>query len=86
MSKTVWSRLLYDGIYQFIAEDDEGNVIETGRDVIDAPCRELWSWIRDDFPTVDNYRGFCACYRAALSDRQAHFRREDKRQKKFWGE
>ena len=79
-----WDRMLYDGIYQFIFEDDKGNVIETKRDVADGKCKEIWDLIVSEFPNVYGYKAFCECYREAKEEWNAYYKRDERRYKHFW--
>lgn len=82
--KYMWTRVLYDGIYQIIGISDDDEVIETKRDVNELPLRELWSEVKTEHPDADNYRGLCEAYREGKADREAYFARDQKRYNRYW--
>lgn len=67
-----WTYDYYDstGLVEFVAwpvdnDSDDAEVIHTGRQWMEAGCKELWSWIKEEYPHVDNYSDFCYAYRRA---------------------
>ena len=81
-----WDRYRCDGIYQFVAEDFTGKtVVESGFDVTDGKCREVWKKIKKNYPDVTGYKSFCAAYREALKEWEDYCERDQKRYDAFWG-
>ena len=79
-----WSRQFYEGIYEFIFEDDDDNLVETCIDVSDGKCREVWNYIVSHHPEVYGYKDFCKCYREAKEEWDAYCDRYERRYKRFW--
>ena len=79
-----WDRMFYDGIYQFIFEDDNKNVIETCVDVSSGKCKEGWDYIVHKDPEVYGYKAFCKCYRKAKEEWDAYCKRDERRYRRFW--
>ena len=84
MNNYEWIRTLHDGIYQFVGFCGE-NAVETGLDVTDGKCRELWGRVKTEFPDADGYRSFCAAYRDAAKEFKDYTRREESRYSTYWG-
>lgn len=81
-----WIRIRYDGIYQFIAENEnENTVIESKIDVTDGKCRELWEEIKKSHPNANGYKSFCEAYREAKKEFDEYAERDQRRYDNFWG-
>ena len=80
-----WIRLQYDGMYQIIGSTDDDDTIETGLDVTDGKCRELWIRIKEKFPRVNGYRDFCKAYREGKREWEEYCERDARRYRKYWG-
>ena len=81
-----WDRLHCDGIYQLVAETYDGDFIETGRDVTEMKCKELYDAITEENPNLDNYKDFCRAYRDGKKEFDDYAERDERRYKKFWNE
>ena len=81
-----WDRFLCDGLYQFVAETQDGELIGCEYDISDGyKCRETWELIKFVHPVVDNYPDFCRAYREAAEEYAAYCQRDERRYKKYWG-
>jgi len=79
-----WHRLFFDGIFQFVFENEDGDIVKTKYDVSDGKCREVWKLILHDFPYVKGYREYCDCYNYAKEEWRAYWKRDTARYNAFW--
>ncbi|MCL3787265.1 hypothetical protein E2N93_04400 [Ruminococcus bromii] len=77
MKKMEWERVYYKGKYQFIAYNtNDSIVIESGIDMTDDTCKNLWQKITNSFPSACSYRSFLQAFKEAKLEKKLYGRYE----------